>query len=214
MAKYYGNINEVFDSKEFLMSLESGQYEKCFLYREDGSVQPEFLDGPLKENVLRWSQAGYPDPICDGTIHCPKFHFHEKYLYAINNYLGIIADRCAVSVTKPGQVIAPHTDVDGRESVLEEYGTIVGGHIHLGDPVLGHVFMIEDKAYYMEKCGNVYVWDNWNSLHSGSNAGLQTRYLIAFRGIRPHKPMHYEYIWDEENPEYLRFRVNGERIIP
>lgn len=214
MAKYYGNLNEVVNTKEFLSSLGEGQYELCYLYDEHGEVKPEFLETVQRENVLNWKRAGYPDPICNGVIHCPHFDFPEKYLYAINKYLGIIADRCAISVTKPGQVIAPHTDVDGREEELRKFGELKGFHIHLGAPVPGHVFMIEDQSYYLQQDGAVYEWDQWDSPHSGANAGLETRYIIAIRGIKPYEPLEYEYVWDEHNPEYLQFKLKDGRVIP
>jgi hypothetical protein len=214
MAKYIGNINEVFSTTELLSSLGEGQYELCYLYDESGEVKPEFLDTVQRENVLNWKRAGYPDPICNGVIHCPHFDFNEKFLYSINQRLGIISDRCAISVTKPGQVIAPHTDVDGREAELLKFGELKGFHIHLGAPVPGHVFMIEDDSYYMQADGAIYEWDNWNSPHSGANAGLETRYIIAIRGIKPYEPFDYEYVWNEHNPEYLQFKLKDGRVIP
>lgn len=214
MAKYIGNLNDVASTEDLVSSLSAGQYELCYLYDSAGEVKSEFLDSVQRENVLNWKRAGYPDPICNGVIHCPHFDFDEQFLYAINQYLGIIADRCAISVTMPGQVIAPHTDVDGREQELRKFGELKGFHIHLGVPVPGHVFMIEDHAFYMEKDGAVYEWDTWDSLHSGANAGLETRYIIAIRGIRPHAPLNYKYVWNKENPEYLQFQLDDGRIIP
>jgi hypothetical protein len=90
MAKYYGNINDVFSTKELVESLGEGQYELCYLYDDTGEIKPEFLETVQRENVLNWKRAGYPDPICNGVIHCPHFDFDAKVLYAIIKYLTII----------------------------------------------------------------------------------------------------------------------------
>jgi hypothetical protein len=214
MAKYYGNLNDTISTTELVNSLGAGQFELCYLYDEHGEVKSEFLDGVQRENVLNWKRAGYPDPICNGVIHCPYFDFDAKFLYAINKRLGIVSDRCAISVTKPGQVIAPHTDVDGREEELRKFGELKGFHIHLSAPVPGHVFMIEGESYYMQEDGAIYAWDEWDSPHSGANAGLETRYIIAIRGIKPYEPFDYEYVWNEHNPEYLQFKLKDGRVIP
>lgn len=214
MAKYIGNLNEVVSTKELLDSLGEGMYEVCYMRDEQGRLKEELLDGVQAENVSNWDRAGYPDPICNGVIHCPHFHFDDKFLHAINQRLNIIADRCAISVTRPGQVIAPHTDVDGREESLRSIGEIKGFHIHIGEPDPGHVFMIENQTFYMQDCGAIYEWDQWDSPHSGANAGLTTRYVIAIRGVRPSTPLNYEYVWDENEMEYLRFKLDDGRIIP
>jgi hypothetical protein len=74
--------------------------------------------------------------------------------------------------------------------------------------------MIEDQSYYLQQDGATYEWDNWMSPHSGANAGLETRYIIAIRGIRPYETLEYEYVFDEGNPEYLQFKLKDGRVIP
>lgn len=214
MATYIGNINELISTSDLLNSLGTGMYEVCHMRNQQGQLKEELLNGVQKENVENWYRAGYPDPICNGTVHCPHFHFDEKFLFAINKKLNIIADRCAISVTLPGQVIAPHTDVDGRELSLSSLGEIKGFHIHLGMTDPGHVFMIENQTFYQQQCGAIYEWDNWHSLHSGANAGLTTRYIMAIRGVRPTTPIDYQYLWDENEVEYLRFQLPDGRVVP
>lgn len=207
MTKYIGNLNEVIDTKELLDSLGEGFYEVF-------NVWDTIPSGTNKKDIERWKSAGYPDPICDGPCHFPHFHFNSKFLYAINSRLNIIADRCAISVTRPGQVVPPHIDQDGREKSLSSIGEIKGFHIHLGQPEQGHVFMIENQAFHMQDCGNIYEWDNWESLHSGANVGLTTRYIMAIRGVRPHKPLNYQYLWNADDPEKLQFKLDDGRVIP
>ena len=74
--------------------------------------------------------------------------------------------------------------------------------------------MIENQAFHMEDCGNIYEWDTWESLHSGANVGLTTRYIMAIRGVRPHEPLNYQYLWNQDDPEKLQFQLDDGRVIP
>lgn len=211
MAKFLGNIhNKIFDCNELLAEIKEsgGAFEEDYMTDEHGNIRDDMPD-IMKDYCSKWLKAGYPDPICKGTIYLPHYHFNEKFVYELDKFFGTVCNKCFISEVPPGKIVPPHQDIDLREERLLELGEIIAFHVHLGEPEAGHVFMIEDHAHYMEANGNAYQWDYFDSWHSGSNTGFTNKYFLTYRGTRFKQPTEYTYRWHDDD-ETVGIVVNGE----
>lgn len=214
MAKFFGNITDQIDLDKLRSSLAVGHQEELYGFNPDGSL-PENLDEEDKEYITSIHAAGYKDPICNDMLFYPHYHFDEQYVYTLDRIFGAVCNMCWVNRAVPGRVIIPHRDFDEREELLEQYGTMVRYHIHIGEPQFGHVFVLKDKAFYMQDQGNCYEWDHYSDLHSASNSGLKNKFLFSYRGIRPNDPElfeGYEYIWSDIE-ESVRIKLKNGTIL-
>jgi hypothetical protein len=49
-------------------------------------------------------------------------------------------------------------------------------------PIPGQVMMINDTAFYSEKAGDIFKWNDRNDPHSAANASLEPYYLFHYEG--------------------------------
>lgn len=169
---------------------------------------------PITEECATWGEkhlkmlmdAGYPNPPCIGTMYYPHWHYPIDVVLALDQMFGTVCTFSFVSECSPGHVVPHHPDWDGREDRLKELGTIEAYHIHISRPEPGHVFMIEGYAHHMETQGNIYRWDDYTSWHSGANSGFKKKYFMVYRGLRPHTPFEYEYVFEEQH-DSVKFRI-------
>lgn len=211
MATFFGNLNDQIDFEGLLRSLKSGYQEEFYAFDKDGNVQDDVTPGD-KEYVEKINKAGYTDPVGRDMMYYPHYHFDKNLVHQLDEIFGSICTMCWINQALPGRVIIPHQDYDDREQILEAYGTIVRYHVHIGEPQPGHVFILNDHAYYMEKQGNCYLWDHHKDWHSASNSGLIPKYILGYRGILPHSEhahrfKDYEYLWNETT-ESVRIKIN------
>ena len=88
-----------------------------------------------------------------------------------------------VSEIRPGKCAPWHWDINPW---LDTYpaGEIVRYVCFIDTPKHGQAFMIEDECFYMEQQGNIYQYPTLDSWHAGFNAGLETKFLFTFTGLK------------------------------
>jgi hypothetical protein len=209
MSKYFGNLSSVIDQYINLRKLENGFVD--ILNIQENSENDTTSTAYKIQEMLK--SAGYKDPAWEGKSYYPNFHFSKDLVYDLDKIFGTVALNCWISEIPVGKVSPPHYDIDPRENELKSSGEIVRYSIHLGEPVLGHAFFIGDKVHYMETHGSTYKWNNPNELHSASNAGLKSKYMLIYGGIKFYKKINVSYQWNDrltEDSGFILWNENGE----
>ena len=201
MAKFVDNISNQFDLGPIVHAvndINNGHHDIIRMYGEDGTqlMPDEFIK-------VYGVEAGLKDPLWDNYTLYPHTHFPEAIVHFLDNLLGTICTQCWINRVRPGVCAIRHKDFDNREDKLAELGVLERYSLFLGKPEIGHVFMVEGTAYYMEEHGNLYKWDDHMSEHAGANAGLKHKNLFIYRGLRLYKPLDFEYVWQTDNDSVL-----------
>lgn len=203
MAKRIGNISEEFDLSNIIKEIQkpdNGYRDVVRIFDKNGNLNKEMLEEPLSESVIvDLYNAGYKDPVWNGITYYPHTHFSEDIVYFLDKKFGTICTQCWINKVKPGSIVAPHRDWDGREKQISKLGESLRYSIHLGDPDPGHIFWLEGQCMYLQSNGELYQWDDPLSLHGGSNSGYTDKFLFVYRGLKPFKQFKYEYIWQTDN---------------
>jgi hypothetical protein len=205
MAKLVGNLNEDVDLDVLISKYFSNGNGFC---DNDPIELSEECSTRGEQHLKMLMDAGYPNPPCIGTMYYPHWHYPLDVVLALDRMFGTICTFSFVSECMPGHVVPHHPDWDGREERLLELGTIEAYHVHISKPEPGHVFMIEGHAYHMEEQGNIYRWDDYTSWHSGANSGFNKKYFMVYRGLRPHTPFEYEYVFEEQH-DSVKFKITS-----
>ena len=78
-----------------------------------------------------------------------------------------------------GKEIAERIESEGKNM-----NDFVRYHVHVTEPCMGGVLIIEKDCYHMEDKGSVWEWSSPDALHLGVNAGHKTKVLYHFVGKR------------------------------
>lgn len=223
MAKRICNIANDFDFSDIFSDIEKFKDEVMVIncieeYKErlKTITQEEMLkESPDYQWVANLVNAGYRDPLWIGPpTYNPSIHFKTDIVYFLDKLFGTYCTQCWINKTLPGSMSCPHFDMDEREEILSKYGTLKRYTIHIGEPDFGHIFVVEGTCMYMQPHGEVYEWDQNLSLHAGANIGLTPKYLLIYRGLVPHEPFDYQYVWDEINENNsVRLKLSNGDII-
>ena len=84
-----------------------------------------------------------------------------------------------------GKSCGQHEDKEIAERLESEGKNMkdfVRYHVHVTEPCMGGVLIIEKDCYHMEEQGSVWEWNSPDALHLGVNAGHKTKVLYHFVG--------------------------------
>jgi hypothetical protein len=193
MAKYIGNLTPIIDFTKLIIDLRPGAVDQMHIYKNNITKDNEFAYNSQK--ILQ--DAGYPDLAWDGITYSPVTHFDREIIFKLNKAFNSICTSCWISELKPGRVAPPHWDIDRRDTEFSKYGTLVRFNVAMGDPVQGHAFFVDNECLVDQKSGDAYEWDDPHGIHSGSNCGLTSKFLLIYAGIRLYDTISAEYIWDD-----------------
>lgn len=223
MAKNLGNISNKFDFTDIFNDLEKFKdlevtvnvIEEFKEYEKHSTPEKMLEESSDFQWVGHLVKAGYRDPIWIGPpTFNPSVHFKTDIVHFLDNLLGTYCTQCWINKTLPGSVSCPHFDIDEREEILSRYGVLKRYTIHIGEPDVGHIFVVEGKCMHMEPHGEIYEWDENLSVHAGANIGLTPKYLLIYRGLVPFEPFEYEYVWDEiDDNNSVRLRLSDGTVI-
>lgn len=126
--------------------------------------------------------AGYGDSV-EFRHYYPSQHFSLDFVTEFERIVNTTSLLCFVSEIRPGKCAPWHWDINPW---LDTYpsGQVVRYACFIDTPNPGQAFMIEDDCFYMEQQGNIYQYPSLNSWHAGFNAGLKTKFLFTFTGLR------------------------------
>lgn len=199
MATFFGNIAHAYDFRSIIEKVKTSQgyQEWDYLFKDiDKKLALETLPAD-SDWILPLYQAGYQDPQWNGLGYSPGIQFEGDVIPVLDKLFGSICTQCWINKLPINRSAPAHRDRDGREEELSKLGTLVRYSIHLGDPDPGHVFWVEGHAHYMEEHGNCYKWDDYLSLHGGSNTGYTDKFIMIYRGLIPYENLDYKYVWSE-----------------
>jgi|LauGreDrversion4_2_1035121.scaffolds.fasta_scaffold503522_2 hypothetical protein len=146
-------------------------------YKKDQNkiFQPLVRVGYHNMNHLRW------------RVFRPGVDFDEAVDQQLADFIDCDRFYSWISCMEPGCMIPMHRDLykmDVMKTYYENRDRTIRCSIHIAQPEFGHVFVCEDTCYYNQPVGNVYLWDDPQSIHGGCNFGIQKKYLYNFLGLK------------------------------
>lgn len=154
-------------------------------YHGNMDLNPDdlFYEDHLEQKRLA-EQAGYTkgDSI-EFRHYYPGTHFNNSFVEEFEKKIGIKCLLSFVSEIRPGKCAPWHWDINPW---LNEYpdGEVIRYVCFIDMPKPGQAFMIENECFYMEPQGYIYQYPELNSWHAGFNAGLETKFLFTFTGLK------------------------------
>lgn len=154
-------------------------------YNGNMDLSPDdlFYEDHLKQKQQA-NEAGYTKGNSIEFRHYyPNKHFNEEFVFEFEKIVDASCLLCFVSEIRPGKCAPWHWDINPW---LNDYpkGQLVRYVCFVDKPKQGQAFMIEDECFYMEKQGNIYQYPSLDSHHAGFNAGLDTKFLFTFTGLK------------------------------
>ena len=142
-----------------------------------------FYQDHLKQKNLA-KQAGYTDGNSIEFRHYyPTEHFDNSFIKLFERKVKAECLIGFVSEIRPGKCAPWHWDINPW---LNDYpvGEVVRYVCFIDVPKYGQAFMIEDECFYLEEQGSIYQYPKLDSWHAGFNAGLDTKFLFTFTGLK------------------------------
>lgn len=184
MIDFIGNCSSYVDCQALINELSAKQGKIETGIRDDYDPNhPQVKDYLYLKNLAEVS--GYNKA---GSVRFEHFYpgldFDQSIADNFGKFVNATPKMIWVSKIMPGYCAPWHWDIIEHENEYRKEGEVVRFHCHLSKPKPGHVFMIENKAFYMEEQGNTYQWNDLRAWHAGSNVGLEPKWLLTFTGVR------------------------------
>jgi hypothetical protein len=182
-ADLIGNISSWFDCDKLIeqLSHHEGETHKGLIELPPNNLE---YDNYLLHTKLA-KEAGYDKNDSIKFRHFkPGKHFDTKFVELFSDFVNATPMVVFVSEIMPGHMAPWHYDIDQFEKENANKGERVRFHVHLSKPQPGHVFILEDSAFYNIPQGNTYQWHNTKSWHAGTNCGMVPKYLFSFKGFK------------------------------
>jgi hypothetical protein len=182
-ANYLGNIQHIFDCDLLIEQIKDRQGE---IHRSNIDLPPDNLNYEKHLELKNLATAaGYDNNGAMEFHHYkPGVDFDDAFVDIFSNFVQAKPLVTFVSRINPGKCVPWHWDIDQFEEENTKKGELVRCHLHLSKPYPGHVFLLEDHAFYNVDQGSVYQWHNGKSWHAGMNCGFVPKYLFSFRGYK------------------------------
>jgi hypothetical protein len=130
-----------------------------------------------------WQAARFNANAIKWTNYYPNIHYPESIVTGIERYLRLTGvHRSWISRVDPGYYSPWHWDVDDNEADYLTKGPIKRYSIMLGEPTMGHIFVIGDDYLYNSPQGAIFKWNNYKDWHTGINAGMTPKYMLHILG--------------------------------
>lgn len=147
---------------------------------KDGELEIVTKPDDLEATQQVWSTAGYKKVSEGGSaewyMYYPGINFDESLVKDYMEFLGVNEiNACWISMIKPGYCCPWHID----QHELRSFGKH-RFHTHIGEPHMGHVFMIENDYYINQPQGKTFLWNDPFLWHAGFNGGRQSKWLLNF----------------------------------
>lgn len=182
-ANFIGNINSWFDCNKLINQLSNHNGETHNGFIQISASHPEYAN--YLEHTQLAKNAGYDRNDSVKFRHFkPGTHFDNEFVELFSKFVNATPMVVFVSEINPGHMAPWHYDIDQFEQENSSKGEKVRFHVHLSEPQPGHVFILEDHAFYNIPQGNTYQWNNTKSWHAGTNCGMFPKYLFNFKGFK------------------------------
>jgi len=181
-SKLLGNCSEIINWNNIIADLSSQSastigpmfgvgYEKEYLPENIANLEK------FKETKKIWNESGYSSSFAGGSaewhMFYPGINFDSLVVEQFVNFFNIdVFNECWISMVLPGKFAPWHVDQYNLPENSKRY------HCHIGQPEIGHVFMIDNEYYINSLQGDTYVWNDIYSWHAGVNAGRTPKFLL------------------------------------
>lgn len=184
MSKIFvGNCNNIIDWNAVIVSCTAHTVPTQHI-NVDVDPSSELYDDFLEQRQLA-EQAGYTT---NDAIEFRHYYANEHFDISVSEKFAEFVNATHlmsfVSEVRPGKCVPWHWDINPRRSEHKNFDNLVRYVCFINTPKPGHVFMVEDQAFYCEQQGNVYQFPDIRSWHAGANAGLEPKFLYTFTGYR------------------------------
>ncbi len=150
------------------------------------TTNPEYwnLDTPGYSEIYKmWQDANFNKNSIKWTNYYPGTHFAQELVDDVAFYLRLTGvHRSWISRVDSGFIAPWHWDVDDNESAYLEKGPIKRYSVIMGNPTLGHIFILGDDYIYNVPWGSIFKWNNYKEWHSGINAGMCPKFMFHIIG--------------------------------
>ena len=173
MKKYVGNCSDAFDWDQITQKLDEQQVSHK-KYEEGSTASKEIDDA--------WAES-------KESVDFFTYHTGEAYDPDLDKrfgeWIGCEPYMAWFSKMATGKSCGQHEDKEIAERLESEGKNMkdfVRYHVHVTEPCMGGVLIIEKDCYHMEEQGSVWEWNSPDALHLGVNAGHKTKVLYHFVG--------------------------------
>lgn len=185
MIKLYGNISTKLDCDALINECKKNKVIPCTGHMEFPSDSKYYDE--YKRQTDAGIKAGYTS--IEFTHYYPKKHYDNKFTEIFESFTNTTHFLSVVSEIKPGKCAPWHWDIpppEFEEALKNDYNwnDFVRYLCFIDKPKYGQAFMLEDTCFYLEEQGNVYQYPKIDSYHAGFNAGLETKFLYTYTGIK------------------------------
>jgi hypothetical protein len=182
MKTLIGNCEAVFNCDDLLTEISKHCVEPSHGHMELGMDNYYYVDYQKQTQTLK--NAGYDSTTVEYRHYQAGKHFDIKYQDLFGRLVSAEPLMCWISEIRPGKCTPWHWDINPWEKEHEKLGSLVRYFCFLSKPAAGHVFLVEDECYYMEKQGSVYQYNDIHAWHAGANVGLMPKFLLTFTGYK------------------------------
>ena len=131
-----------------------------------------------KEMLELWQRSNFNTDSVKWTNY-----YDTKDLEAeIAQQVSITPLRSWISCVEPGHMTGHHYDIDDNEQEYLQHGTLKRYTVFIGEPTIGHIFILGNDYYYNKPQGTILKWGNYREWHNGINGGLTNKYLFHIIG--------------------------------
>lgn len=180
MLNLYGNISNELDCDALISQCKTNTvipYTGHMDLPSDSKYYSEY-----KRQTDAAVNAGYNTSV-EFSHYYPIQHYDNTFTEIFESFTNTKHFLSFVSEIKPGKCAPWHWDINPW---LDDYpdSKFVRYVCFIDKPKHGQGFMIEDTCFYLEEQGNVYQYPKLDSYHAGFNAGLETKFLYTYTGIK------------------------------
>lgn len=176
MAEFVGNCNQVIDWNNVIKDIENHDPE----YIGPGHSFND--DIPQLEEIKNVWKDSYKTADQGGTVSWDMFfpgkQFDQKVQDIFCDFIGLNNPHSVwISRIWPGYFAPVHWDVNSNEDKIGN-NFYTRYHCHIQNPQIGHVFIVDNKLFYNQEKGDIFLWKSRKSWHAGANFGLQPKYIL------------------------------------
>lgn len=182
MKLYQGNLNQHVNCDDILAEIKIHTVKPSHGHMILPKDNPFYADSVNQTILLQ--TVGYDESTVEYRHYQGEKHFNGETVTKFGDLVNATPLMCWISEVRPGKCIPWHWDINPWEQEHKQLGELVRYFCFLSKPQPGHIFVTSTDAYYMEKQGAIYQYEDLHQWHAGANVGLAPKFLLTFTGYR------------------------------
>lgn len=137
------------------------------------------MDNPEYQAMLDlWKSKNFNT----NSVKWINYYSSKNIENTVANELNITPLRSWISCVEPGYMTGYHYDIDDNEKEYLQHGFIKRYSIFIGEPEVGHLFILGKEYFYNKPQGTILRWGNYKEWHNGINGGFSNKYMYHILG--------------------------------